>query len=71
MKRKVFGRRDVELEGKVWRFELRSDGVWCWPLRRRRRQQLTFLDLAHASEGQALFNWMVTPRAGARREVKV
>lgn len=55
MKRKVYGRRLVEVEGVKVKFELRSDGIWCWEHRHRTRYKVEFKEAWELSQGQGSF----------------
>ncbi len=52
--RKVFGRREAEIDGKAWRFELRADGLHVRRKRARKERVLTFKDALQAAQGQLL-----------------
>jgi hypothetical protein len=52
MTRKVFGRREVEIDGRKWLFEMRKDGVWCWPKRKHKHIRISFHEVAQLSQGQ-------------------
>lgn len=53
---RVRGRRDAVVDGKWWRFEMRSSGVVVRRFRGRRTRQkvVTFQDLVHVAAGQGL-----------------
>lgn len=52
--RKVFCRREIEIDGKRMRFELRADGVWLWRRKSRKKKVVTFRDLVTVANGQGL-----------------
>ena len=53
--RRVFGRREASVDGKVMRFEMRADGVHVRRKRGRKDRLVTFTDLVHVANGQGLF----------------
>ena len=57
MKRRVYGRRLVELDGVKVKFELRSDGIWCWEHRHRTRYKVEFMEAWELSRGQSAFSF--------------
>lgn len=52
--RKVFGRREADIDGRSYRFELRHDGLWVLPkyARKSKLKPMTFADLVDHSQGQ-------------------
>lgn len=52
--RKVFGRREATVGDKTFRFEMRNDGLHLWRKRSRKQKHVSWVDLVHVADGQAL-----------------
>ena len=52
--RKLFCKREAEIDGKRYRFELRADGIHVRRWKSRKVKVLTFIDALQVTNGQEL-----------------
>lgn len=52
--RKVFGRREANVDGVIVRIEMREDGLHIWRKRSQKRKHITFDEVWSIALGQGL-----------------